>query len=228
MKSFGIARFTGALVVGLLGMQSLALACPHNQQMFMCPGDPVVDSGGTSGTVKAINPFKHTVSMYEPAYGRNYEYSIEQVALGVGCLEGYCVGDSVVDSGGTSGKIVAVNPYNRQIAMYEPAYGRNYLYSIDQVSLGLGCMEGYCVGDQVVDSGGTNGTIVGINRANGQAAVYEPSYGRNYVYGIRTLGSTNFCTTYGDMERAVRVYPEMRVEMYITTELHFTLTRPIR
>jgi preprotein translocase subunit YajC len=201
------------------------MACPHNQQQFMCPGDPVVDSSGYSGNVVAVNPFQKTVAVN---YGGaiNSQYPIQTVALGLGCFEGYCVGDSVVDSSGYPGKVSAVNPYNGNIAIN---YGGTIssLYGLATVALGLGCDQGYCVGDQVVDSSGYAGTLVAINYANDMVAI---NYGGTIssIYKIQTVSSTQFCATYGDADRSVPRFPVFDASLYISPDFQFSLSRPVQ
>lgn len=207
----------------LLALSGAAQACPHSEQQFMCPGDPVVDQFGNSGTVAAINPFQKTVAVN---YGgsSNNQYDMKTVALGLGCLEGYCVGDSVVDQFGNSGTVSAVNPYNGNVSVN---YGgsTNNLYPVDTVALGMGCLQGYCVGDGVVDQFGNSGKIAAINYYNSQVAI---NYGRavNNLYNIQTVSTTAYCTTYGDAQRTVPRFPTIDINLYVSADFHFSLQRP--
>ena len=210
-----------ALIV--LTASPAAMACPHNLQQFICPGDPVVDSAGNPGTVDAVNPFQKTVAIN---YGgaSDGQSSIETVALGVGCLAGFCVGDSVVDSAGNRGKVVAVNPYNNLLALN---YGgaSDGLSNVSTVALGMGCMLGYCVGDGVVDSAGNRGTIDAINYSNSNIAV---NYGgaSDGLSNIETLSSTNYCSTYGDADRTSPL-SRHRCDPLCFGELPVLLSRPV-
>ena len=220
------AKSLGGLFLSLaLVWSATAMACPHTQQRFICPGDRVVDPSGYVGHVRAVNPFHGTVAIN---YGgtSDSQYNISSVALGLGCLEGYCTGDLVVDASGYRGNIDGVNPYNRTVAIN---YGgtSDSIYNIQQVSLGLGCRMGYCVGDKVVDPSGYEGTIEAVNRYSGQAAI---NYGgtSDSLYAIEQLSSSEYCSTYGDADRAVPLYPVFQSSLYDSPNFHFSMRRPVR
>lgn len=215
-----------SLVAGFLLISGAqANACPRSQERLICPGDKVVDNNGNVGVASGINPFQNQVSI---DFGDSYDTikNIKYTALGLGCLEGYCVGDFAVDNNGNRGRIDAVNPYNRTVALN---YGGRYdeIKNIKSVALGIGCMMGYCVGDRVIDNNGNRGIIEAINSYTGQAAI---SYGGPYdtIKNIQYLASSKFCATYGDQERSVKVFPILIESKYISLDFKFSLTRPIQ
>lgn len=214
-----------SLLAGFSLVATQAQACPHSQKMFICPGDKVVDSNGYVGRADGVNPFQHTVSIN---YGGSSDgiVGIYSTALGYGCLEGYCVGDTAVDANGYRGVIDAVNPYNGTVAIN---YGGSSdgIRNIESVSLGLGCVLGYCVGDKVADSNGYRGTIDAVNRFRQTAAV---NYGGSSdgVSQIQTLSSAEYCSTYGDRERTLNAFPVIIISEYPSNDFRFTHSRPVR
>jgi preprotein translocase subunit YajC len=215
-----IAQF--GLISFLTLSAASALACPHSRQEFICPGDTVVDSSGYQGRVAAVNPFQKTAAVnYGGSTNENHEYA--NLALGVGCIDGVCVGDRVVDSSGYAGHVVGVNPYNDTLAIN---YGgsTSELHEVNDVALGQGCILGYCVGDKVVDSSGYSGEIIAVNFATGTAAV---NYGgsTSELHEIQTLSTSVYCDKYGDSFRGMKRFPLAPVGKYLGPNFHYHSAR---
>lgn len=213
-----------SILAGLILVYSnQANACSRSQEKLFCPGDSVVDSYGYSGSVSGVNLFQQTLAIN---YGGSTDSirSIKSTAIGIGCLEGYCVGDFAVDDSGFRGRIDAINPYNRTVAI---DYGgrSNGIKDIESVALGLGCMLGSCVGDFVTDGSGHRGSVDAINRFRGTAAV---SYGgrSDSIKLIQSLSTSKFSATYGDDKRILNVFPIIIESRYPSLDFKFTLTRP--
>jgi hypothetical protein len=119
-----------------------------------------------------------------------------------------------------------VNPYNGHIAIN---YGgsTSSVVALNSVALGMGCDQGYCVGDKVVDQTGYAGTLVAINYSNDTVAI---NYGgtTSGMNKLQTVSSTEFCTTYGDADRSVPRFPNMDASLYVAPDFQFSLNRPIQ
>ena len=214
-----------SILTGLILVSSIqANACPRSQQRLICPGDKVVDNNGYVGMASGVNPFQQMVSINYGGSSDNIK-SITSTAIGAGCLEGYCVGDLAIDDNGYRGRIDAVNPYNRTVAINYGGSSDN-IKNIESISLGLGCMMGYCVGDKVIDDEGYKGEVDAINRFRGTAAVNYGGSSDN-IKRIQSLSSSEFCSTYGDHERMVNIFPIIIESRYPSLDFKFTLTRPI-
>lgn len=215
-----------SILTGLILASSIhAKACPRSNEKLLCPGDKVVDINGYVGTVSGVNPFQQTVSINYGGSTDNIK-TITSTAIGFGCLEGYCIGDLAVDQRGYRGRIDAVNPYNRTVAINYGGSTDNIEY-IENVALGLGCAIGYCVGDTVIDDNGYKGKMEAINRFKETAAV---NYGgsNDNIKRIRSLSSSEICSTYGDEERIVSAFPVINESLYPSSNFKFTLKRPIK
>lgn len=217
-------RFVLVALGVLLFVNQQANAC-HTQQNFICPGDKVVDENGYIGRVSGVNPFQKTVSINYGGSSDNIK-SISSTALGMGCLEGYCVGDFAVDENGYRGRIDAVNPYNRTVAINYGGSNDN-IKNIESVALGIGCMFGYCVGDGVTDDNGYKGKIDSINRYRGTAGV---NYGgsNDNIKRIQVLSSSHICEDYGSRARSVQVFPILIEARYPSAKFKYTAARPVK
>ncbi|WPU66840.1 hypothetical protein [Peredibacter starrii] len=157
------------IIASLILLSSLpALACLNDGRMKICPGDmAVVDYA--DGKVVGVNPAKKQVSVnfnYGTTNVRGIDtYNIDKVTVKKGCYLSYCVGDSaVVDH--ADGKVVGINPETQKISV-QFDYGVSGVrgigtYDISRVSIGKGCLNGYCVGDMAVVEY-ADGEIIGIN-----------------------------------------------------------------
>ena len=211
-------------LVMMLSAPGAAMACQHNPAQFICPGDPVVDSSGNSGTVTAINPFQKTAAYNVPGLG-TFNTTIPALALGLGCLEAVCVGDQVVDTSGNTGTAIAVNPYSSQVAYRVPGLG-TFLSQLRAMKVSYGCALGYCVGDGVVDSSGNSGVLLALSPYDDTAAYRVPGLG-TFETRIETLGNTKYCDQYGDDHpaRQAQHYPSMPSSRYSAPNFHYYPTR---
>ena len=218
MKNYLLTAFVGILLTSSVQ----ALACPHSQEMFICPGDKVVDQSGNIGRASGVNRFKNTISINYGGSADGIE-NMRTVFLGVGCIDGICVGDKVIDESGNRGRVDAVNPYNSMVAI---SYGGSAdgLERVNTLALGMGCVLGYCVGDEVTDESGNRGVIDGVNRYNQTAAV---NYGGSAsgISRIRDLSSSVYCATYGDSSRSMKVFPMINTSIYPSPLFHFSAKR---
>jgi serine protease inhibitor ecotin len=208
----------------LMLSSTAAMACPHSQKQFICPGDSVVDSDNSAGIVTAINPFQHTAAYRIDRVG-TYSAQIETLALAQGCLEAVCVGDTIYDSDNSAGTVVAINPFDNRVAYRIDRVG-TYSADVSTLKVTYGCSLGYCVGDQIVDSDNSNGTIVALSPYDDNAAYRIDRVG-TYAAQIETLSSTQYCAQYGDNHPARRAkhYPSMPTSRYSAPSFHYYPTR---
>jgi hypothetical protein len=214
------------LVLSLFFASSAAMACPHNQQQFICPGDEAVNPYGQAGRITSVNPFDHKVTLTLKGLSIGSSFNVSEVLLAQGCLEGICVGDQVVNPYGQPGTIAGVNPYKRQVALQLPGLSISSIFSVDDIGSGIGCLRGYCVGDTVTNPYGQTGTLVAINYHNGKGAFQNKGLNISSYFDITQLGSMVYCTTYGDFERSVPRYPDFGNDDYVGPDFHFSMQRP--
>lgn len=202
------------LALALLVVSTTAAeACPRNQQQFICPGDPVVDQYNRAGRVRAVNPFQKVAS-YSLNNGAIVSADIPTLALGMGCLEAFCVGDFVVDQYNRAGRVTAINPYTRVVA-YVLNNGAIVSADAETVLVGYGCTLGYCTKDEVVDQYNRAGTIVALSPYQDVAA-YRLNNGAIVSADIQTLSNSKFCEDYGVQHRQHRRYPALPKHKYLS------------
>lgn len=192
-----------------------ALACPRDQQNLICTGDSVVKPNGWSGVVLGINNFKKTAAVRSSNKFSNSSrgtYKISDLAIGFGCVNGYCVGDKVTGDNptinGWRGTIIGVNPYLKKAAVKWHRSSDNIptrlrgIFEIRDLAIGLGCVMGYCVGDLVIDAKGWTGHIIGVNAAKKNAGVKwfrspdNISTQSSDTTLIENLSNSKFCEDY--------------------------------
>lgn len=201
-----------ALALALLSSTS-AYACPRNQQQFICPGDPVVDMYNRAGRVRAVNPFQKVAS-YALNNGAIVSSDIENLALGMGCLEAFCVGDYVVDMYNRAGRVMAINPYSRVVA-YQLTNGAIVSSDAENMLVGYGCTLGYCTKDEVVDMYNREGTIIALSPYQDVAA-YRLNNGAIVSSDIQNLSNSKFCEDYGVQHRQHRRFPALPKHKYLS------------
>lgn len=213
----------------LLFAAGSALACPRSKERFLCPGDLVIAESGMGGKVQSVNPFKKKIFVKFDGYTNAYEYTPDTLAIASGCLEGYCVGDKVIVESGMEGRIAGVNPYSRQAAIKFDGYSNAYYFSVDDLAVDYGCIEGYCVGDDVTTESGMTGRLVGLNFNNGKGAVKFSGYSNKYLFDIQDLASHKYCETYGEQPRSRNRFPEAYDPSdFATPDFRYTKERPAR
>jgi hypothetical protein len=211
-------------VLGLLLTWTIQTqACPRSEQQFICPGDRVVSEINIEGTVVGVNIHRGEVA-FKTSTGSTYTEPKETLSLGMGCLELYCVGDTVVSEINIVGKIIGVNPYTRSIA-FKTTTGSVYTENIETVALGLGCVYGYCFDDTVISEINITGRVIAVNAYNGMVA-YRTVTGSIYTDSYETLSTSAYCDTYGEYSRAQEVYPVVSSQKYSIKKLKYSAKRP--
>lgn len=185
-------RFTnGAINTYSISRISLGKGCIDS----VCVGDPAtVDY--LSGTVIALNQTNRKASI-RFNNGAINTYGLSRVTVGKDCLQGYCVGDAAtVDY--LSGQIVGLNQGTMKVSV-RFSNGATNTYSITRVSIGKGCILGYCVGDNAtVDWLG--GKIVAVNPQREQASIRFTN-GQTNTYSLSRISTDGFCAEYGSHDR---------------------------
>ena len=235
--SFRHIAHMGVTALTLFLSMQAAKACPRTENQLICPGDRVVAKNyqtGLSwpGQAIAVNPYHNQVSVRHDD-GDLATWNVSDVAVGVGCIQGYCVGDRAVGTNhqireSWGGRIVGVNPFRQEIAIYQDD-GDTVVWAIESVSLGLGCIEGYCVGDQVVATNyNTNmsyeGKIVGVNPFRREVAIYHTD-GDLVAWNIENVSNSRYCADYGAEVRSHRRYPMVNEQGYQVQKYKFSLHR---
>ncbi len=168
-----------------------------------CTGDTVVDQrSNTLGTVLALNPTNGSVS-FRASYGSIMTVPAGQFAVGAKsgrsrCLGVACVDDTLVDQrSNTLGTIIALNPSNGSYS-FRASYGSIMSVNRREAALGYGCVTGYCVGDDLIDTrNNTRGKILGVNVFNGTVS-YRASYGSIMSVPVSQAAVSTFGRDYDD------------------------------
>jgi hypothetical protein len=173
----------GLLAVSLV-MSANALACETG---LICPGATVYPDDYSAGfaQVIAINPSTGQITVkgnYSSSYGR---YSVEQLAIPTGCMQGMCVGDRVIPSNYSAGyaSIIAINTYKKTFTV-KGNYSDNYSrYSAQSLATLSGCYRGVCVGENVIPSDYSNGyaTVIAFNPVS-RVFTVKGNYSSTYGY----------------------------------------------
>lgn len=195
-------------------------ACISTYQKLICPGDQVVSGNGYVGTVKGINLSTREAEANWTTTPDGYQHDatsthgLESLALGRGCLNNYCVNDKVVSGNGFVGKIIGVNPYTSSVAVHwsiDPngyATDKRSTLKLETVSIGHGCVDGFCVGDKVFSGNDFSGIVIGVNPSTKSVGVHwrvDPkgdTTDKRSTHDIKTLSTAEFCEEYGDSVRS--------------------------
>ena len=218
-----LAVLIGAVLISGLKTQ----ACEHNAEQFICPGDIVISDDNISGKVLGVNPFQNTVAFYHSYSGITYTRPVSTLALGIGCLQGVCVGDIVISDDNISGKVLGVNPFQNTVAFYHSYSGITYTRPLSTLALGLGCIQGVCVGDIVISDDNISGKVIGVNPFQNTVAFYNSYSGNTFTKKVETLSSSQFCEAYKGRSRKIMRYPEIDTKIYLDLNFKFHLHRTI-
>ncbi|MBK8203570.1 MAG: hypothetical protein IPK68_15005 [Bdellovibrionales bacterium] len=189
--------FFYSLLVGATMLSGYAHACHRSAEQLICPGDTVVSNDNIVGTVLGVNPFHGNIAFRSNSSGTTYTRSKMSLALGLGCLEMYCVGDQIVSSENIVGTILAVNLHQNSIAFRSHSFGYIYTRRLESLSLGLGCVRGICVGDTIISSDNINAKVLAVNPFSSAVAFRSNSSGNVYTRAADSLSSSEYCDSYG-------------------------------
>jgi hypothetical protein len=203
-----------------------AFACPRSADQLICPGDRIVSNDNIVGKVLGVNPFRRTIAFRSNLIGSTYTREKSTLALGLGCLEMYCVGDRIVSDDNIVGTILAVNPYQNTIAFRSNLIGSVYTRRLESLSLGLGCVRGVCVSDTIISADNINGTVLAVNPFSASVAFRSKSTGSVYTRYSDTLSSAEYCDTYGNYQRSQQRFPLVDHDLYISIDIKFSQQRP--
>jgi len=231
------ASFLIVTLAAALLSPSQASACSRDEQQLICPGDRVVGTNYSTskswgGRVQAVNPFRKTVSIHHDD-GDLHTWDLDNVAIGVGCIQGYCVGDRAVGTNYSTskswgGKIVAVNPY-RQTVVIRHDDGDLHAWDLQNVAIGVGCIQGYCVGDGVVatnysTSKSWGGKIVAVNPVKGTVSIHHND-GDLHTWDLQNVANSEYCAEYGSSARKHRRFPFLDERSYRVKKWKYGLRR---
>ncbi len=98
-----------------------------------CANDPAVFKS-FDGTIVGINKEKRMIAISFVGGTSKYTgvgtYGLQTVAVGKGCVQGFCFGDRAV-SGSVDGSVVGVNPYRNQVAVLGKISGKPVIVMSD-------------------------------------------------------------------------------------------------
>lgn len=115
------------IVIGML-MTSISFAqlCDHQTGKLVCPSDKIVHKTYGIGIVTGYNPDNQMVSFkytdgdpYSSDYRRTFmtHDNLSEIAITYGCLQGRCVGDTVVSSKtNNEGEVIGINLFKKTVS----------------------------------------------------------------------------------------------------------------
>lgn len=220
-----VASVLSSFAVLMVASQD-SYACGRTYQQLICPGDTVVSADSVIGTVVGVNAYQGTVAFRSKATGNMFTRSKSTLALGLGCLEMFCVGDSVVSDDSVQGIILAVNPYDSTVAFQSVATGNVFVRQLQTLALGIGCVQGVCVADTVISSDNVEGIVLATNPFQNTVAFQSKATGNVFVREATTLANAQYCDTYGEYSRSKQRYPFVNEKAYIDHRFKFAMKRP--
>ena len=120
---------------------------------------------------------------------RYYVFSRWDTARSNGCLQGFCVGDTVNVRSGRSGRVEGL--FDDSTVALRGADNRLYLFRANELSTGTfspGCLSSVCVGDFVVTPSGGAGTVESFFVAQNQVRV-RGFDDRSYTFSLHDVSS---------------------------------------
>lgn len=140
----GANPFQGTVAVNYGGSTSYSkniptLSITEGCVRGFCVGDSVIDANGDAGVIKGVNPFNVTVAIN---YGgsTSYHRSLKTLSVTFGCLKGFCIGDSVIDSNGDSAIVTAIN-FIHQTAAINFGGSTSYSKNVETLSATNYCVD---------------------------------------------------------------------------------------
>lgn len=147
-------------------------------------------------TIVGVNKLTNKVSA-QYASGTITTLTADQVGIGQGCLKGYCVGDKAVANNYLT-RIVGINRIQKTISA-QYASGTITTLPVVNASIGKGCIDGVCVGDQAVVNN-YNVRIVGVNPFYKKVSAQYAS-GTITTVDINNVFVSNYCLDYDSNSR---------------------------
>ena len=121
------------------------LALPSGCLGNACVGDTVYpdDLNHKGAEVLAVNSHTQKVTVRSNKSGSTYRYSKNRLALKKGCIEGICVGDTVLpdDLNHRGAIVLAVNPYTQKVTVRSNQSGSTYRYQPYRVAVLDECLD---------------------------------------------------------------------------------------
>jgi|GEM_PF-2291770 len=111
-------------------------ACFRN----LCVGDRIIEESNITGTVVEIYN-NHDVKVKLDGYSNTYIRSFSSLGRGYRCIDEACVGDDIIDSSNTTGKIVALFS-NGKVQVQLDGYSNTYIRQYTDLGLKLSCRPG--------------------------------------------------------------------------------------
>jgi hypothetical protein len=105
----------------------------------ICVGDLAVDSSGSRGIIDAVNPYSSTIAIRYRGNSEDQIWDASNVAMGFGCIRGYCVGDKVVDASGDEGVIEALNRNSNVAAVKYRGNSEDQIWDVFTLSSSVFC-----------------------------------------------------------------------------------------
>ena len=156
-------------------------------------GSQVITSDNRRGTLVGMSVSNDRVVVEDPSvyYGKR-SFNLNQIAVTQGCVEGICVGDSVVTSDLREGRVVGFFA-DKRIVVEDPSvyYGLRQ-FTIDKLGIKEGCSDLFCIGDRVITGDNREGEVIAFNY-NGSIVVKDPSV----YYGNRNWDERKISLTRG-------------------------------
>ncbi|MBI4924682.1 MAG: hypothetical protein HY843_02050 [Bdellovibrio sp.] len=218
------------ILVGVNMHSSLADDCTRTKDQLICPGDPVVSDDRIVGRVLSVNPNQQTIVFRSDSTGNTFIREKSTMALGLGCLEMYCVRERIIAFVSNDqyifGTILAVNPYQNTIVFRGHISGNIFIKNFVSLALMFGCVQGTCVNDSVISADRIKGTVIAVNPFSEAVALQSDETESVYIRDSKTFSSIERSYIYDDYQRSQPRFPLVDSRLYLSADIKFSLHMP--
>jgi hypothetical protein len=214
--------FMKALFVGFFALwSSVSLACINTGDTTLCAGDTVYPDAWEhtrGGSIIAFNPHSGELSVRSNSSGSVSRFSLREIAVPRGCVEGVCVNDTVFPDSwehARGGRVLAINHATGVIKVVSNSTGNAMLFKAHNLARNTGCLNFSCVGDTVFPDSwehAKGGRVVAVNPMTQKLAIVSNSSGNLQLNNERDVALTRGCiegVCVGDL-----VYPDAWTHAY--------------
>lgn len=106
---------------------------------IFCVGDGIVSNDNIYAHILAVNPYNNTISFRSDYSGNVFTRALQSLALGFGCVLGICVEDTVISSDNITATVLAVNPFNGEVAFRSNYSGRVFTRQAETLATSKYC-----------------------------------------------------------------------------------------
>lgn len=171
----------------------------NNAGLKICPNDIVhsKDFTNTGAVVLGVNSAKRTIMVKANYNNRNYEYTVDNVAIEGACLKDVCANETIhsKDFTNTGARVLGINGFRNSVVVQAGYNGRVYEYPVGEIAVTNKCLRDICPNETVhsKDFTNTGALVLGVNPYK-NAVVLKANYNnRVYEYFANTLAVERGC-----------------------------------